>query len=128
MGTVLKALRESKKWSQEEVSTKLHMTQTNYSKLETGITRLTIERAKELADIFDIDPEAFLNENASIVNHNNGSDYKFVIQPQQYYEMQKEYMDEIIRLKDDKIDTISKELEKCHTEINRLLGIIENNK
>jgi hypothetical protein len=69
-----------------------------------------------------------LNENARIVNHKTGSDYKFVIQPQQYYEMQKEYMDEIIRLKDDKIDIISKELEKCHSEINRLLRIIENNK
>lgn len=125
MGTVLKALRESKKWSQEEIASRLHMTQTNYSKLENGITRLTIDRAKELASIFDIEAEIFLSENASIVNHNAGNDNKFVNQPQHYYEMQKEYMDEIIKLKDDKINIITKELEKCHAEINRLLGIIE---
>jgi len=51
----IKRLRQLAGLTQDEVSSKLMITSSAYSKLENGITDLTIKRAYELASIFNID-------------------------------------------------------------------------
>ncbi len=58
--TILQSLRESKNWTQEYVAEVLDITQSAYARLEAGKTKLTIDRAKELANVFAVPPEAFL--------------------------------------------------------------------
>lgn len=98
--TKLRILRESKNWNQAEVASKMGISQNAYSKIESGTTRLTADRITELSKIFEIEPEYLLDNNLPIVNNNNGSHSKSVINPQHYYETQKELVEELLKSKD----------------------------
>jgi|GEM_PF-1932304 len=71
--TLLQSLRENKNWTQDYVAQELDITQSAYAKLEAGHTKLTIDRAKELANLYGIDPETFLGNTPPVVNYNSGS-------------------------------------------------------
>lgn len=58
----LHVLRISRNWSQDQVADKIGITQAAYAKLESGKTRLTVDRAKQLASIYDVDAESFFDE------------------------------------------------------------------
>jgi transcriptional regulator with XRE-family HTH domain len=127
MNTVLKALRESKKMSQEQVAKLMHINQNTYSKLETGQTSLTIDRAKELATIFEVEPEVFLQKDGSAFHNNTGqganSKSHFTIE--NYHEIQKELLDELMKEKEATIQYLRKDIENYRKEIDRLLNLLE---
>ncbi len=56
----LRKIRREQALSQEVVAQALGIQTTTYSKLERGIIQLTVERLHELADVFDLSPEALL--------------------------------------------------------------------
>ncbi|MGD9930050.1 MAG: helix-turn-helix domain-containing protein [Mangrovibacterium sp.] len=62
----IKAARLEKGYKQEYVAKKLGVATINYSKIERGITQLTIEKLKAIADILELDFQIILgkNENA----------------------------------------------------------------
>ena len=72
LDTKLKMLRVSRDWSQESVAEKLGISQAAYAKLETGETRLTVDRAGQLANLYEIDPEFFFATDR-VINYNSGS-------------------------------------------------------
>jgi transcriptional regulator with XRE-family HTH domain len=72
LDTKLKVLRVSRDWSQEYIAEKLGISQAAYAKLETGETRLTVDRAGQLAGIYEIDPEYFFTTDR-VINYNSGS-------------------------------------------------------
>jgi len=51
----LKLIRHIKQWSQEEVAHRLNISPSTYGSMERGETKLSLERLKELARIFEID-------------------------------------------------------------------------
>lgn len=118
----LRKLRDGNGFSQEYVAAKLGIGQNTYSKLESGQSPLTIDRAKKLAEIYEIDPEFFFDEDdASIVNYNHGNDYKFIIKPETYMESQKELFESIIKDKDEQIRYLRTELEKTRKQLNEII-------
>lgn len=52
--TVIKALRKFRKYTQEDMADKLHLSLRAYQKIESGDTRLDIDRLKKIADILGV--------------------------------------------------------------------------
>lgn len=52
----IKAIRLKRKYKQEYMALRLSISQNAYSKIELGMTKLTIERVFAIADILDVDP------------------------------------------------------------------------
>lgn len=61
IGENIRKLRTLKGYSQDYLSKKLKMSQNNYSELERGKVKLTIERLNEIAKILEVAPEDILN-------------------------------------------------------------------
>lgn len=57
----IKDIRLSKGYTQEEMAAKLKMTQSNYARLERGLTQVTFERLEELAGVFAMSVDAIIN-------------------------------------------------------------------
>jgi transcriptional regulator with XRE-family HTH domain len=123
--TKLRLLRESKNWLQEDVAIKLGIKQTAYSKIELGTTQLTIDRINKLAKIFEVEPEYFLNNDIPFVNNNNGTHSKAVINPHNYYETQKELVEELLKSKDAQIKLLSATVENFNKEREKILLLLE---
>ncbi len=73
IGIKLKKLRDQHGFSQEYVANELGISQSTYFKLEAEQIRLTVERAKQLSKLYEIDPEYFFSSDASAIYYNNGT-------------------------------------------------------
>lgn len=51
----IRVMREINQWSQEQMAEKLEMSPTGYAKIEHGKTNLTLDKLKQIAQIFNID-------------------------------------------------------------------------
>lgn len=51
----IRVMREINQWSQEEMAEKLEMSPTGYAKIEHGKTNLTLDKLKQIAQIFNTD-------------------------------------------------------------------------
>ena len=57
----IKAIRTAKNLKQEDVAQKMGMAQSNYARLEKGLTQVTVERLEQLAEIFEMSVSAILS-------------------------------------------------------------------
>ncbi|MCZ2102704.1 MAG: helix-turn-helix domain-containing protein [Chitinophagales bacterium] len=74
VGYQIKALRESKSISKEQMCDHLHMSLNTYKKIEYGEKIPTLDDLKIIAGVFDVDPTIFLKEDkTSIVNNGDYS-------------------------------------------------------
>jgi transcriptional regulator with XRE-family HTH domain len=53
-GTVIRKIRESKRFTQEYVAGRMGISQNAYSKIENNITQLTVNHLKKLSDILEV--------------------------------------------------------------------------
>ncbi|NEN75744.1 helix-turn-helix transcriptional regulator [Pelistega sp. NLN82] len=51
----IRAMREIKNWSQEEMAEKLEISPTSYARIERGESKLNLDRLQQIANIFNID-------------------------------------------------------------------------
>lgn len=54
VGKNIKALRQARSWSQEQVATKLGITAPAFSKIECGFTDINYSRLKQIAELFGL--------------------------------------------------------------------------
>lgn len=59
IGQKIKFLRKSRQWSQHEVATRLQISIPAFSKIEAGITTLTLSRIHQLVDVFETNISVF---------------------------------------------------------------------
>ncbi|MBB6128849.1 helix-turn-helix domain-containing protein [Mucilaginibacter lappiensis] len=64
----LKRIRERKKLSQQYLADRLHITQTAYSLIETGKTKIDVDRIHQLAGILDVPFTYLMMDNATSFN------------------------------------------------------------
>jgi len=69
---IMRVLREANGYTQEYIASELGINQNTYSKLESGQTRLTVDRVKKLAELYKVNPEYFFSEELPIITYNNG--------------------------------------------------------
>lgn len=62
----IRAIRESKHLSQEYIAMSLQISQSSYAKLESGQSKLTVDRLILLADIFKIPSATILDPNLTV--------------------------------------------------------------
>ena len=60
IGDKIRKIRESKDYSQEYMATKLKITQPSYARLESGCTRLSIDRLEKRAELLEVRTEVLI--------------------------------------------------------------------
>tara|TARA_R110002020_G_scaffold88891_1_gene217700 strand:+ start:421 stop:819 length:399 start_codon:yes stop_codon:yes gene_type:complete len=69
---IMRILRESQDYSQEYVADVLNINQKTYSNLESGKSKLTVDRIHQLADLYHVKPDYFLSDELPVINYNTG--------------------------------------------------------
>ncbi|GAB3167551.1 helix-turn-helix domain-containing protein [Telluribacter humicola] len=96
----IKSIRVKKNLTQDDVAKHLGMAQSNYARMERGLSQITVERLAELAEIFEMSPEAIMGYSEE------GGDFK---EDAQYYYNQVKKLEE-------KVKKLQKELEERDTD------------
>jgi len=124
IGTKLRKLRERQGYSQEYVANRIGVSQSTYHKLEAEQIRLTVERAKELADLYEIDPEYFYISEARAVYFNSGESYNAGIGSIEKNENGSKKIDtELFEMLREELAQSRKEREKLSVLVERLLSM-----
>lgn len=130
VATKIRTLRNAKGYSQEYVAAKLKISQNTYSKIESGQTRLTLDRVKQIAELYEVEPDFFFQNEASIVNYNNGTYSKAVanIYTETYHESSNisEETRQLIEDQRAQIKFLMDELENCRKERIQFLSLISS--
>jgi transcriptional regulator with XRE-family HTH domain len=96
----IRSIRTAKGLKQEEVATKLSMAQSNYARLEKGLTQITIDRLEQLAEVFEMSV-------ASILSYETG---------QQPTNEDNEYYISLCKRYEKQIETLKKRVEELEEE------------
>lgn len=127
---IMRILREVNGYTQEYVASELGINQNTYSKLESGQTKLTVERVKRLAELYSIDPDYFFSEEAPIINYNTGNKSRAIINTQNYHDnletkpLQRLY-EKLLNEKDQQLELLKSELSEIREERKQLKELIE---
>jgi transcriptional regulator with XRE-family HTH domain len=128
---IMRVLREVNGYTQEYIASELGINQNTYSKLECGQTKLTIDRVKKLAELYKVNPEYFLNEEAPIINYNTGTRSKAIINTQNYHDnedqqsVQKLY-EKLLLDKDQTIEYLKAEINEMREERKQMKELIDS--
>jgi transcriptional regulator with XRE-family HTH domain len=117
IGEKIRKLREERHYSQEYMALKLGISQQEYSRIEGGQSRLSIERAQLIAETFGVDISFIMGDgNSHTFNNTNqqGGDYANNF----HYHGATEYeLKEKISLMQDKIILLKEEITNAKDEI-----------
>lgn len=116
IGIKIKKIREDRNLSQIYVAQKLGISQNAYSKLENNISKLTIDRLKDLAKILEVPEDELLNNETNIFNFNNN---KTANGYATYYTTKEVYEETISFLKGE-LDLLREERKQFIEIINKL--------
>jgi len=119
VSTKLKLLRERYSYTQEFIANRLGISQSTYFNLEAGNTKLSVKRAAQLAEIYDIPASFFVDNACSITNYNIGDYCRTINQPEitnGKLEEIKLLYEKIIQEKDQMINFLTDELNSCKKE------------
>ncbi|MGJ1417597.1 helix-turn-helix domain-containing protein [Sphingobacterium multivorum] len=102
----LKILRDENAWSQDFVADRIGMSQAAYSKLESGQTKLTFDRAIQLAKVYEVEPEYFFSDDSRFVHYGKDNSFGPINKNTNYYrdDMVKELFEKILSEKDLRIE------------------------
>lgn len=125
---IMRILRESRDYSQEYVANVLNINQKTYSNLETGKSKLTLDRMKKLSEFYNVDLEYFLSEELPVINYNSGKYSRSVVAKNSYKESndssQEKLLERIITEKDKQIAHLISELEGLKEEKAKILDLL----
>lgn len=96
----IRSIRTVKGLKQDEVATKLSMAQSNYARLEKGLTQITVDRLEQLAEVFEMSI-------ASILSYESG---------QQPANEDNEYYINLCKRYEKQIETLKKRVDELEAE------------
>jgi transcriptional regulator with XRE-family HTH domain len=128
---IMRVLREVNGYTQEYIASELGINQNTYSKLESGQTRLTVDRVKKLAELYNVSPEYFLSEEAPIINYNTGARSKAIINTQNYHDSNEQrsvhkLYEKLLLDKDQTIEFLKTEINEMREERRQMKELIDN--
>lgn len=117
----IKMMREMNQWTQEEVAEKLGMSTTGYAKIERGQTNVSVEKLKQIAQIFNINIAQLLDDNEKLVicsigdNHSNYNNYfgmnEKLITQNEKQQLEIQLKNELLKQKDAEITALKELIE-----------------
>ena len=128
---IMRVLREANGYTQEYIASELGINQNTYSKLESGQTRLTVDRVKKLAELYNVSPEYFLSEEAPIINYNTGARSKAIINTQNYHDSHDQrsvhkLYEKLLLDKDQTIEFLKAEINEMREERRQMKELIDS--
>lgn len=123
----IKRKRKERGFSQDYIASKLDITSSAYGKIERGITRLDIERLKQIVEVLEIDVIDLLEDENIIITHNSDQatcHNGMAIQPS-YHSADTEAQKQLMQHLEEGIAVVRNENSVLRKENDRLLGIIE---
>jgi transcriptional regulator with XRE-family HTH domain len=111
------------------VANVLNINQKTYSNLESGKTKLTLERIQQLSEFYHVKPDYFLSEELPVINYNSGNYSRSIIATRTYNENQDvptDFYERMINEKDIQISFLIKELESLKKEKEELFSLVKN--
>jgi transcriptional regulator with XRE-family HTH domain len=125
-GHKLRLVREFRNYSQEYIAARLGITQNAYSRIENGLTKITAERLKQLADILSVSLNELFSDKEPEIRF-NGEQAVMPAAPssENLIETSRLLYEQIIGAKDEKINYLEKELKLLREEKERMIELIE---
>lgn len=108
----IKSIRERKNLTQEFVANALGISQNNYSNIESGSVKLTIDRLVEISRILDSSIEELMSNENQTYNFHNSNIEKFYGYIETLQEDNKELIQTTIRVLSDQVEYLQKENER----------------
>jgi|SRR6185312_7608920 len=115
LGQKIKKLRELKNLTQEHLATELGLSQSAYSKIETGEVDVPYSRLEQIAKVLELKPEDIITFNEHIVfniMHNNNSENGMIVHNASLAEKQ---------LYEDTIKTLKEEIAYLKSVLDKIL-------
>ena len=106
--------RNKKGYTYENMAVELDLTTAAYRKIETGETKLTVERLFKISDILEVPVGELLAIEKSVnqqVNNGNSNVYNQKID--HFYQENREITEQLIKAKDELIAQLKQENENC---------------
>jgi transcriptional regulator with XRE-family HTH domain len=69
----IRFLREQKKLRHEDMAERLGISPSTYQRLESGETKMDVERLKKIAEVLEVNPDDLLNSDPIVFNVSNNS-------------------------------------------------------
>ena len=107
----IKIMREMNQWSQEEVAEKLGMSTTGYAKIERGQTNVSVEKLKQIAQVFNLNVAQLLDDDERFVicsigdNHSNYNNY---FGTNEKLSLENEKLKQLLNAKESEIEALKK--------------------
>lgn len=107
----IKIMREMNQWTQEEVAEKLGMSTTGYAKIERGQTNVSVEKLKQIAQIFNVNVAQLLDDDERFVicsigdNHSNYNNY---FGTNEKLSLENEKLKQLLSAKESEIEALKK--------------------
>lgn len=115
----IKSIRLKKNLTQEQVAKGLGMAQSNYARMERGLSQITIERLSEIARVFEMSPEAIFSYSEG--DENFKEDAKFYFKELQRALKQIDKLKNLVEeLTEESYDSDTSEKRKLDTEKARV--------
>lgn len=104
--------RNLKGFSYENMANDLQISAAAYRKIETGETKLTLERLFKIADILECSFTDFLDLEKDILNqHNHNNEVVYQQKIDKFYQESKDIFEKLIQSKDDQIQFLKEQIE-----------------
>lgn len=109
---IIRKLREEKRWSQEEMASRVGMSKNGYAKVERGESRPSLERLEKITQVLGIEMTELFNEDKKsvvLINENSQNSANYYSSDQQLtaeverLKLELSYKDIIIAQKDEQI-------------------------
>lgn len=109
--------RNRKGFTYENMADELELTPAAYRKIETGETKLTVERLFRISNILETPVNEFLDfDKNQFVQNNYSSDSIFSQRIDNFYQENKEITDQLIKAKDQLIIYLQNEIENLKSK------------
>lgn len=104
-------LRHRKGYTYENMADELALTPAAYRKIETGETKLTVERLLRISNILETPVDEILDTEKIVQNQNNNyNENVFQQKIEHFYQENKDITNELIKTKDQLIDALKCEI------------------
>lgn len=123
-GNKIRTFRLLRGYSQEDMASKLHVTQSTYSRIETDEHKLTVEMLKKIAEVLEISM-GDITSNEPIIIQNNASNHGAQGRIEHFYADQKELYEKILQGKDAEISSQKKIIDSLLKDKERLMKLLE---